>query len=172
MLNYKKLLKEKNISILTLSKVLNIPYASVYAIVNDKVKIENCKFSTVQKLSVFFDISLDDIYLEEEDFQTFRNNIHHQLKYDELKWYNDTDKDNLIHKYLLHSEYEKAVYLMALIQYIEDKHNIKMSSLTKKYKTYALKRPLVIKNVTFADANYIPEFEERNILEGDLYDAI
>lgn len=174
MINFKKLLQERNVSILTLSNVLNISYASLHAIINQDVKIEDCKFSTVQKLSVFFRIDLNDMYLEPETFQTFRNNLHHQIKDRELEWYNNMMQHDLIHKYLLHEENEKAVYLMALLQYVERKYYLEPSALTNQYKNYALMHPFKIKSIVFENdsEHYIKEFEERNILEGDLYDAI
>ena len=52
--------------------------------------------------------------------------------------YKSVIHNNSIEKYLLHSEIEKAVYLMALIEYIEHKYKMEMSETTKQYKKYAL----------------------------------
>ena len=49
---------------------------------------------------------------------------------------------------------------------------MEMSETTKQYKEYALKNPLIIQSDIFNNDKYIPEFKERNIMEGDLYDAI
>ena len=172
MIDFKRLLKERDISILTLSKILNISYASLYDIINQNVKIEDCKFLTVQKIAAFFRIDLNHIYLQEESFQNFRNNLHHEIIHNELLLYKSVIHNNSIEKYLLHSEIEKAVYLMALIEYIEHKYKMEMSETTKQYKKYALKNPLIIQSDIFNDDKYIPEFKERNIMEGDLYDAL
>lgn len=47
-------LKLRNISINECSKKTGIPYSALFAIVHKKVKMENCQYRTLKKLTDFF----------------------------------------------------------------------------------------------------------------------
>ena len=79
-MNIKLYLKEKDISIREMSTVTSIPYSTLNDIVNGKVNLEECQYKTLKKIAVFLKVNIDDLVYEKEDFQTFRNKLHHELK--------------------------------------------------------------------------------------------
>lgn len=73
----KAYLKENHISVREMAAVTSIPYSTLNDIVNEKVNLEECQYKTLKKIAVFLKISIDDLVYEKEDFQTFRNKLHH-----------------------------------------------------------------------------------------------
>ena len=172
MIDFKQMLKEKDISILTASKIMNIPYASLYAIVNGNVCLEDCKFSTIIKLSAFFDIQLNDLILPNENFETFRNELHHALVKSDTCCYESLKDGELVERYFLHKEYTRALYLIALMDYLERKYNMSRSDVVNKYYNLKLSKPFDIRSSLCKTSDFIPEFYARNIYEGELYDSV
>ena len=58
----KDYLREKNISIYSLSKRSGIAYSTVNDLVNGKVDIANCKVSLLKRLSEQLGMSMDSMY--------------------------------------------------------------------------------------------------------------
>ena len=79
-MNIKVYLKENKISVREMSMITSIPYSTLNDIVNNKVNLEECQYKTLKKIAVFLKVSIEDLVYEREDFQTFRNKIHHDLK--------------------------------------------------------------------------------------------
>ncbi len=61
----------RNVSINECSKKTGIPYGALYPIVNGNVKLENCKYSTLAKLSNFLCCSIDDLFDSYENFSVY-----------------------------------------------------------------------------------------------------
>ena len=78
-MNIKAYLKERHISVREMSFITSIPYSTLNDIVNEKVNLEECQYKTLKKIAAFLKISIDDLVYEKEDFQTFRNKLHHDL---------------------------------------------------------------------------------------------
>lgn len=55
-------LKLRNISINECSKKTGIPYSALFAIVHKKVKMENCQYRTLKKLTDFFSCTIEDLF--------------------------------------------------------------------------------------------------------------
>ena len=84
-MNFEKELKKRNISIRTCSIESGIPYATLYPIIKEQVDIETCTYSTVARLAGYLGYRPDEIVYKKEDFQTFRNNLHHKIKNGEME---------------------------------------------------------------------------------------
>ena len=79
-MNFEKELKKRKTNIRACSVQSDIPYATLYPIIKGRVDIGTCSYFTVAKLARFLGYRPDEIVYEKEDFQTFRNNLHHRIK--------------------------------------------------------------------------------------------
>ena len=84
-MNFEKELKKRKINIRACSVQSDIPYATLYPIIKGQVDIGTCSYITVAKLARFLGYRPDEIVYEKEDFQVFRNNLHHRIKSNELE---------------------------------------------------------------------------------------
>ena len=84
-MNFEKELKMRNTNIHACSIQSNIPYATLYPIIKGQIDIGTCSYYTVAKLARFLGLRPDEIVYEKEDFQTFRNNLHHRIRLNELE---------------------------------------------------------------------------------------
>lgn len=173
-MNIKKYLKERNISIRTMSNITAIPYSTLSDIVNEKVKLEDCQFKTLKKIAVFMNISIDDLVYEYEDFQTFRNSLHHMIvRTDELDLILYIIESKKIDYYVLHEDYIKALYLLSVLDYFSRINDISLCKNYSSLRTKKLNKPFLVNNIPVEDVNKcIDEFVAHNIFEGDLYDAV
>ena len=174
MVNLCKVLEERQVSIRECSLLYGIPYATLYAIVNKKANINDCKYSTVKKIADFIGISTDYIDFGNEDFYIFRSNFHHRLKREsEESVRQDILQRNLIKAYLINEQPVKALYMLAFVEYVENKHHLAPADSIKEYMSYTLSAPLYFGDTEKQiEMEYIPEFKRRNIMEGNLYDAV
>ena len=116
MINMKKILKEKNMSIKECAEFYDIPYATLYAIVNQTASLDDCKFSTIKKLSKITGIPAEYLSMETSDFYTFRSNLHHSLKREgALNLRNQILIKKMIDAYIDDDQYGKGVYFIALV---------------------------------------------------------
>ena len=58
------------------------------------------------------------VFYEKEDFQTFRNNLHHRIKSNELGCILEIIESDDVSTYMRHEDYLKALYLVAAVDYI------------------------------------------------------
>lgn len=174
-MDIKLFLKERNLSIREMSEVICVPYSTLNDIVNNRVNLEECQYRTLKKIAVFMKISIDELVEEKEDFQTFRNKLHHEIKdKDSLKIILEILESKRIDYYLLHHDYLKAMYLLSLLDYFSNKNNIPLCSDYSELRSQKLEKPYYVgdKITHVKYKNYIQEFAEHNIYEGDLYDAV
>ena len=78
-------LKKQNMNIRICSQKSGIPYATLYPIIKGQVDIGTCAYYTVEKLAKALGYRPDQIVYRTEDFQTFRNNLHHDIKRNDLQ---------------------------------------------------------------------------------------
>lgn len=57
----KDYLKEKNISIYSLSKELSIPYTTLSDLANAKIDIKNCRYGILKKLAAYLGLTLEEL---------------------------------------------------------------------------------------------------------------
>ncbi len=174
-MNFERELKKRNTNIRACSIQSNIPYATLYPIVKGQVDIGSCSYSTVAKLARFLGYRPDEIVYEKEDFQTFRNNLHHHIKSNELECILEIIEDDEVDRYLLHEDYLKALYLVATVDYISRKNGIPLCDKYNNLRSLRLEKPYYIGDSSLIGTNSkncIDEFLRYNIYEGDLYDAV
>lgn len=173
-MNLKKYLKENHVSIRRLSMITSIPYTTLYDIVNGRVKLEECQYKTLKPIASFCHLTVDELVYEKENFQAFRNKLHHRLvNEDELAIVEDLLVNKSIDYFYEHEDYLKALYLLSLIDYLLKKNGLPVCSEYSFLRSVKLKAPYYVGDTT-ADKStaIIAEFSKHNIFEGDLYDAV
>ena len=174
-MNFEKELKKRNINIRACSIQSNIPYATLYPIIKGQVDIGTCSYYTVAKLARFLGYRTDEIVYEKEDFQTFRNNLHHRIKIGELECILEIIERDYVAAYLRHEEYLKAFYLVATVDYISKKNDVPLCDKYNDVRKLRLEQPYYVGDSALFGADKekcIDEFLRFNIYEGDLYDAV
>ena len=142
-------LKKQNMNIRICSQKSGIPYATLYPIIKGQVDIGTCTYYTVEKLAKVLGYRPDQIVYHKEDFQTFRNNLHH--------------------------DYIKMLYLVATVDYISKKYSIPLSNKYDEIRKMKLEEPFFVGDALLLGKKEeagIKEFAKYNIIEGDLYDAV
>ena len=172
MINLKKLLKARNMSIKECSDFYGIPYATLHAIVNNKTNIEDCKLSTMKKVAKFAGVSIEQLDIDKPNFYVFRSNLHHEIKRKGLlEVYNRICIMHLVDAYIKNDYYVEGLYLMSLAEYIENKNKLPHNEDLNDYRNLTLEDELIL-----SDNNdsciIIEEFKKRNIMEGNLLDAV
>jgi hypothetical protein len=174
-MNFEKELKKRKTNIRACSIQSDIPYATLYPIIKGQVDIGTCSYFTVAKLARFLGYRPDEIVYEKEDFQTFRNNLHHRIKSDELECILEIIESDDVSTYMRHEDYLKALYLVATVDYISRKNDIPLCDKYSSVRRIRLEQPYYVGDSSLFGAdrqNCIDEFLRFNIYEGDLYDAV
>lgn len=174
-MDLKEYLKEKQISVREMSRITSIPYSTLHDIVNDKVKLEDCQYKTLKRISEFVEVPVDYLVYEKEDFQTFRNKLHHRIKAsDELELLVEILERREIDYYCFHADVLKALYMLSLTDYISRKNELPLCAEYADLRQKKLKEPYYVGDrVSWRDdSDCIEEFVVHNIFEGDLYDAV
>lgn len=174
-MNFEIELKKRHSSIRACSIQSGIPYATLYPIIRGKVDIGTCSYYTVAKLARFFGYRPDEIVYEQEEFQTFRNNLHHRIKQNELECVLEIIESDDVSAYMRQEDYLKAFYLVATVDYISKRNDIPLCDKYSSIRNLKLESPYYVGDSALVDAdkeNCIEEFVRYNIYEGDLYDAV
>ena len=174
-MNFEKELKMRNTNIHACSIQSNIPYATLYPIIKGQIDIGTCSYYTVAKLARFLGLRPDEIVYEKEDFQTFRNNLHHRIRLNELELILDVIESDDVSRYIRHEDYLKALYLVATVDYLSKKNGIPLCDKYNSVRNMRLKQPYQVGDSALlgsSSEDCIPEFVRYNIYEGDLYDAV
>lgn len=109
------------------------------------------------------------------DFQTFRNELHHELKEKgDLETVVNILEDRRIDYYLAQNQYLFSLYLLSLIDYILKRDGYAVPSEYHELRLKKLSEPYYVGDHLFWKEynDCIPEFVQHNIYEGDLYDAV
>lgn len=171
----KDYLRENKISVRKMSIITSIPYSTLNDIVNNRVDMEECQYKTLKKISEFVNIPIDDLVYQKEDFQTFRNKLHHRIKcMDELELLAEILQQKEIEYYYRHEDVLKALYLLSLADYISRRNEIPLCMEYSDLRRKKLIKPYYVGDMVAwrEDLNCISEFVSHNIYEGNLYDAI
>lgn len=174
-MNFEKELKKRGINIRSCSIQSGIPYATLYPIIKGRVDIGTCSYFTVAKLAKFLGCRPDEIVYEIEDFQTFRNKLHHRIKQNELELILETVEGDDVSRYMRHEDYLKALYLVASVDYLSKKNDIPLCDKFDDVRKIRLNMPYYVGDSALlgsAKDSCIDEFLRYNIYEGDLYDAV
>ena len=173
-MNFEKELRTRKMNIRTCSLLSGIPYATLYPIIKGQVDIGTCEYYTVAKLARTLGYRPDEIVYIKEDFQTFRNNLHHELKDNELELTIEVMQSDRVEYYARHEDYVPMLYLIAMMDYVCNKNGIPLCDKYDEYRKLKLKEPYFVgDNLSSRDKDgCIEEFVKYNIYEGDLYDAV
>lgn len=174
-MDIKAYLKDKKISVRAMSEVTGIPYSTLNDIVNNKVNLEECQYRTLKKIASFVGVSIDNLVYEKEDFQTFRNKLHHEIKCtDSVEIVLEILETRKIDYYLMHHDNLKALYMLSLLDYFSNQNKIPLCSEYSELRMQKLEKPYYVGDKTrfVKYDNCIDEFVKHNIYEGDLYDAV
>ena len=168
-------LKKQKMKIRTCSMKSGIPYATLYPIIKGQVDIGTCAYYTVEKLAKVLGYRPDQIVYHKEDFQTFRNNLHHDIKRNDLQTVLGIIEHEDVEYYRLHGDYVKMLYLVATVDYISKKYEIPLCDKYDEIRNMKLEEPFFVGDSAFLNKGVdsgIEEFAKYNIVEGDLYDAV
>ena len=174
-MNFEKELKKRKTNIRACSIQSDIPYATLYPIIKGQVDIGTCSYFTVAKLARFLGYRPDEIVYEKEDFQTFRNNLHHRIKSNELECILEIIESDDVSTYMRHEDYLKALYLVATVDYVSKKNDIPLCDKYSGIRDIRLEKPYYVGDSALVGSDNnkcIDEFLRFNIYEGDLYDAV
>jgi hypothetical protein len=158
-----------------MSNFTDIPYSTLNDIVNNRVVMEECQYKTLRKISEFVNVPIDELVYQKEDFQTFRNKLHHKIKsMDELELLAEILQQKEIDRYYRQDDVLKALYLLSTADYISRKNNLPFCMEYSDLRRKKLKKPYYVGDLVAwrEDSNCIREFVSHNIYEGNLYDAI
>jgi len=109
------------------------------------------------------------------DFQTFRNNLHHDINRDELRTVLEIIERDDVYYYRMHHDYIKMFYLVATVDYISKKYSIPLSNKYDDIRQMKLEEPFFVGDAVLLGKKKeagIEEFASYNIIEGDLYYAV
>ena len=168
-------LKKQKMNIRTCSMKSGIPYATLYPIIKGQVDIGTCAYYTVEKLAKVLGYRPDQIVYHKEDFQTFRNNLHHDIKRNDLQTVLGIIEHEDVEYYRLHGDYVKMLYMVATVDYISKKYEIPLCDKYDEIRNMKLEEPFFVGDSAFLNKGVdsgIEEFAKYNIVEGDLYDAV
>lgn len=168
-------LKKKDMNIRMCSQMSGIPYGTLYPIIKGQVDIGTCSYYTVEKLARVLGYRPDQIVYHNEDFQTFRNNLHHRINRNELQTVLELIEDEDIEYYRMHSDYRKMLYVLATIDYISKKNDIPLCDKYDELRNMKLDEPFYVGDCLLVgnrESDVLSEFAQYNIYEGDLYDAV
>lgn len=168
-------LKKQNMNIRICSQKSGIPYATLYPIVKGQIDIGTCTYYTVEKLANTLGYRPDQIVYHKEDFQTFRNNLHHKIIHNDLQTALGIIEGEDVEYYRLHQDYIKMLYLVATVDCISKKYDIPMCDKYNEIRDMKLEEPFYVGDSAFINPKenkVIEEFARFNIMEGNLYDAV
>lgn len=167
-------LKRQNINIRMCSQKSGIPYATLYPIIKGQVDLGTCTYNTVEKLAKALGYRPDQIVYHKEDFQTFRNNLHHKIKNNDLQTILGIIENEDVEYYRFHSDHIKMLYLVATVDYISKKYDIPLCDKYNDIRNMKLEETFYVGDCMMIniEKNAIEEFAKYNIMEGDLYDAV
>lgn len=174
-MNFEKELKKRKMNIMACAVKSNIPYSTLYPIIKGQVDIGTCSYYTVEKLAEALGYRPNEIVYKRVDFQTFRNELHHQIKRNELETILRIIEKDEVEYYAFHDDYLKALYLVATVDYLSKKNGIPICSKYSDMRKMKLQKPFYVGDsfvIRGTNKDSIEEFVRFNIYEGDLYDAI
>ena len=189
------ILEEKKISMYKLEKSSNLSHATLSDLVNEKTKPENCSSSLIKEISKSLNMSMDSLYDKltyndlssikfDKEFDLFKSNICHELhsiKYKAfIKHYLTTDE---IERTFEDKKYKQALYLVAMIDYLCETHNLPIPTKYNEIRNYkldsfcvseSLYRLMQTKQIQFSSIyrDSISTFRDHNIIEAEIDNVV
>ena len=183
-----KILKKREMSVYLCSKLSGIPYTTLLELLNDKTDIKKCSVETIYKIAKTLNVSMEYIIENNriDDFEIFKSTIKHRIKEEgELSFLQSTYKNDDIRYYWNQNDDLKALYLLAMVDYLSRIHNLPLVKNYDDLRNYKMENPVLPFDVALLDSlnnnndaskkaidNSIAEFMNYNIVEGDIYNAV
>ena len=187
-MNFRDLLIEKNMSGYYLSKLTKIPYTTICDLMNGKTNVKNISLKHAISIADCLDVDVRFLAGLDNpnfiDFRYFRNEYLNDLKREGFEEFvAKIIKSKVIDYYYKNDGKDRALYLLALIDYLarvnnQPIHKERYNQLRKQ----KLAEPLFVgsdlikfKSVEEAERELkieiIPEFKNMNIIEEDVFDV-
>ena len=181
--NFKMFLVNKDMSMSSLAKKTSLPYTTINRLVNDRLDINDCNAAAVYKISKALGVSMEQLINEEEDdFELFKSYVCqqvHALGYIEfIKKVLSTD---IISSLYADEKYAEALYMLAMLDYQSNKHDIPLYKKYDPLRSLKLREPLYPRDIELLTVLYnsntvkeqawdaaIPEFKRHNIVENEV----
>lgn len=185
-----EILKEKDLSIYSLSKLSGVPYSTLNDICNGRTRIEKCTAETVYRIANAAGVSMEKLIEPAADhrcsFESFKSNVCHEVR--ELGDYTFIIKvleDQEITVLYERQWYPESMYLLGMVDYLSRLNDIPLCreyDELRKYKLDKVLYPSSLKAQSAASgddrvlreavANAIPEFMRFNIVENEVRNVI
>ena len=185
------ILEKKNMSMYKLEKTSNVSHATLSDLLNEKTKAENCSSSLIKEISSSLNMSMDDLYDKltyndlsdirfDKEFDLFKSNVAHELHSIKCKEFlRKYLTNNVIEELFVNHRKKEALYLVALIDYLCQMHNLPLPTkyndirnykLNTYYVSESLYRLMETKQILFSTLykESIPTFREHNIIEAEI----
>lgn len=185
-----ELLESKHITKYRLSKLSNIPYATLSDICSGKTSITKCTAETVYRLSKELSVSMEELveasFENRPEFELFKSNVCHKLKeLGDVDFLINTLQDNKIETYYEKKWYPECFYLLAMVDYLSRINDIPLCEKYADIRKAKLKTVLYPSSIlsmyaatgnerikSDAVKNSIPEFIRFNIVEREIRNVV
>lgn len=186
----KNILKEKNITMYELAKSCNISQSTISEICSGVIDLSKCNAKTVYLIAKKLEVPMEQLLApsceERCDFELFKSNVCHSVKYDGYKEFiAKTLTSNIIEIYYRREWYPECLYTLAMVDYLSRIHNIptynKYNYLRHKRFEYPIYPSGVLAVSIVEQSNHakllamkecIPEFLRHNIIEAEVENVI
>ncbi len=185
------ILRQKNITLYQLEKLSHLPHATLSDLYNEKTSAEKCSSSFLHHLAKYLDMSMDELYEKltykdlscfdfDKQFDLFKSSLCQELKnlgYKKFlfKYLNTHD----VWVYYQMQMMRESLYLLSLIDYLCETHNLPLVKEYDEIRQYKLSRTCVPESVyllmqykqTTVSEIYkeaIPTFLQHNIVESEI----
>ena len=183
-------IKHKNMSIYRLSKISNVPYATVNDVYNGKSQLEKCSAETVYRLAQALDVSMEELlspcFLERCSFDSFKSSICHRVKdLGDIDFIIDTLETDSIRTYYELKWYQESFYLLGMLDYLSRENDVPLCNDYDDLRRLKLEKPiypssLLALSVVLGDDSVlndaaktaIPEFTRFNIIENEVRNVV
>ncbi|MDO4542979.1 MAG: helix-turn-helix transcriptional regulator [Clostridia bacterium] len=187
-MNLNDMLRERNMSRYRLSKQSGIPQATLSDIFSGKAKMYRCSAETVYRLAQALDVSMESL-LEPElsaekrsSFDVYRSGVCHLVKdMGEVEFAVDMLERDEVSRLYDKKWYPEAFYMLAMIDYLCNKHEVPLCSKYDELRCQRLKKTVYPSSAVILDAatntdeykeqalkNATPEFMRFNIVESEV----
>ncbi len=179
-------LTEMNMSVYRCSELSGIPYTTLNDLVREKTKLENCTADTLYRLSKVLNMTMEELLLESgeyrRDFETYKSEVCHYVKINgDVDFVIETLQTNRVRRYWDRKWYPEAFYLLAMVDYLSNQHELPLCSDYDDIRSCSLKEPVYPRDIMLAAKlspdldqrelclkEAIPEFKRFNIMESEI----
>jgi len=186
----KTILKEKNMTMYELAKKSKVSQSTISEICSGVIELSKCNAKTIYAIAKALDVPMERLLAptceERCDFELFKGNVCHQVKYSGYKKFiSETLVSNIIEIYYEREWYPECLYMLAMVDYLSRIHNIPQYSKYEYLRHKQFESPIWPVDVLYSDIyiknskakeeaviNCIPEFMRHNIIEAEVFDIV